>query len=143
MEALFKEVGARYDVRSPRPGVLVRVGRRRTIDTTSPLSRLLIDRVALGLAGAAVRRWPRPAADGAPSLASWLGRLTSNRVATRIARNLAAGSFGVNSDEVSAHAIFTFLTQKGAFRRYGFGPRGTGGVLDELAQVVRSGSTAP
>jgi phytoene dehydrogenase-like protein len=30
-----------------------------------------------------------------------------------------------------------FLTQKGAFRRYGFGPRGTIGVLDELAEVVR------
>jgi len=137
MEQLFRSVGATYDVRAPTPSVVVRAGRRR-IDTTSPLGRLLIDRVALRAAARLMHLWKPPVDGDAPTLADVVARWTRGAdVPRRLARNFAAGSFGLNADEVTAHAAFTFVTQKGAFRRYGFGPRGTGAVLEQLAEVVR------
>ena len=136
MQRLAQEVGARYDVRAPSPGVLVRAG-GRTIDTTSPGMRLVVDGVALRAARRGMRLWPRPAdADAAPTLDASLRRLTGNATVHGMARNFAAGVFGLNSNEISAHAIATYLTQKGAFRRFGFCPRGTIGVMEELARVV-------
>ncbi|MGE4426845.1 MAG: FAD-dependent oxidoreductase, partial [Solirubrobacteraceae bacterium] len=134
MERLFHEVGARYDVRAPRRGVVVRLG-RRTIDTTNPIARLLVDGVGRRLGRRAMRRWVRPdGADG--TLAELVRRTRAGGAVQRLARSIAAGAFGVNADEVSAHAVLTYVTEKGAFRRYGYGPRGTGSVLEELGRVI-------
>jgi phytoene dehydrogenase-like protein len=137
MEDLARSVGARYDVRAPSPGVVVRVG-GRSINTTTMAMRVLLDGIALPLGKLLTRRWRRPADPvAAPTLEALLRRVTRRGTPHRLARNLAAGVFGLNSDEVSAHAMLTYLTQKGAFRRYGFCPRGTIGVTEELADVVR------
>jgi phytoene dehydrogenase-like protein len=137
MEELVRSVGGRYDVRPPSPGVLLRT-HGRSFDTTTSTMRVLVDRVALRVAKPAMSLWKRPD-DGAaaPTLEAALERVARSGTVRGIARNLAAGVFGLNADEVTAHAVATYLTQKGAFRRYGFCPAGTIGVMEELAEVVR------
>jgi phytoene dehydrogenase-like protein len=137
MEQVVRTVGGRYDVRPPSPAVVVRAG-GRSINTTTRTLRLLVDGLALPVAKRLTARWRRPAdPDAAPTLEDVVNRVTRNATVHGLARNLAAGVFGLNSDEVSGHAVVTYLTQKGAFRRYGFCPRGTIGVLEELADAVR------
>jgi phytoene dehydrogenase-like protein len=135
MEELVRSVGGRYDVRPPSPAVIVRAG-GRSIDTTTRAMRLLVDALALPAAKRLTARWRRPA-EPAPTLEDLLNRVTRNATVHGLARNMAAGVFGLNSDEVSGHAVVTYLTQKGAFRRYGFCPGGTIGVMEELAKAVR------
>lgn len=137
MEDLVRAVGGRYDVRAPSPGVLLRAG-GRSINTTTRTMRVLVDVIALRIAKLLMQRWRRPGPhSGALTLHAAVGRFTRNPTIHGAARNFAAGVFGLNSDEVSAHAVATYLTQKGAFRRYGFCPAGTIGVTEELAAVVR------
>jgi phytoene desaturase len=147
MQAIFDEVGARYEVRQPSPAVVVRT-RGRMINTTSPLARAVIDGVLRRGGAMLTRRWPAPvppgpgAADagdgdlGERTLEQWLGRLGRIDAIRRLARNVAAGVFSVNSDELPARAVLTYLTQHGAFRTYGFAPAGTAGPMRELAAVV-------
>jgi phytoene dehydrogenase-like protein len=135
MERLARRVGAGYDVREPGVGVVLKVG-RRTIDTTNRPMQMVVDRLALPLARRFTRGWsPGPAADRL-TLEQALRRVTRNAMIHRLARNFAAGVFGLNADEVPARAVAVYLTQKGAFRRYGFCPRGSIGVMEDLAAVV-------
>ena len=135
MERLAREAGARYDVREPDIGVIVRAG-GRSIDTTSRLMRVLVDGVVLRAARRVTRSWgPDPSLDRV-TLEEGLGRLTRNQLVHRLARNFAAGLFGLNADELPWRAVATYLTQKGAFRRFGFCPRGSIGVMEDLAAVV-------
>jgi phytoene desaturase len=135
MERLARAVGAGYDVREPDTGVVLRV-RGRSIDTTNRLMHALVDGVALRVGRRLTRGWgPDPVADRL-TLEAALRRVTRNRLVHRLARNFAAGVFGLNADEVPARAVAVYLTQKGAFRRYGFCPRGSIGVMEDLAAVV-------
>jgi phytoene dehydrogenase-like protein len=141
MERLAREAGARYDVREPGVGVIVRAG-GRSLDTTSGVMRLLVDGVALRAGRRLTRAWgPDPRADEV-TLEVALARLTRNAMVHRLARNFTAGLFGLNADEVPWRAVATYLTQKGAFRRYGFCPRGSVGVMEDLAAVVQSAGGA-
>jgi phytoene desaturase len=137
MERLARSVGAGYDVREPSPGVVVRI-RGRSIDTSSRMMRLFVDKGLLRAGRWLTRNWQAPADPFAPSLTldAALRRVTRSQAVLRLARNFAAGIFGLNSDEIPARVVATYLTQKGAFRRYGFCPRGTIGVLEDLASVV-------
>jgi phytoene desaturase len=135
MEEIFRTVGARYDVRECA-GVVIRAG-GRSIDTGKPITKFLMQRIALPAARLGMRLWRAPADGREPTMAEWLSRFTQNPVAHGLARNLAAGVFGLNADEVAARALLTYLTQKSAFRRYGYSPRGSIGPMEELARVVR------
>ena len=68
----------------------------------------------------------------------WLSGYTKNETVHAIFRNLCAAIFAVNSDELPARAFLTYFALKGAFKRFGFGPRGTQGVWDDLAAGVRA-----
>src|SRR5262249_53376068 len=55
-----------------------------------------------------------------------------------IFRNLCAAIFAANADELPARAFLTYFAIKGAFKRFGFCPRGTVGLWDDLAGGIRS-----
>jgi len=66
----------------------------------------------------------------------WLEQYTSNETVHAIFRNLCAAIFAVNSDELPARAFLVYFAQKGAFKRFGFCPRGTVGLWNDLGDVM-------
>src|SRR5512133_616756 len=67
----------------------------------------------------------------------WLEQYTTNETVHAIFRNLCAAIFAANSDEVPARAFLVYFAQKGAFKRFGFCPRGTGGLWNDLGAGIR------
>ncbi len=72
------------------------------------------------------------------STAQWLAQYTSNETVHAIFRNLCAAIFAANADELPARAFLTYFAVKGAFKRFGFCPRGTVGIWDDLSAAIRS-----
>jgi len=70
--------------------------------------------------------------------AEWLTKYTKNETVHAIFRNLCAAIFAVNADELPARAFLTYFAVKGAFKRFGFCPRGTIGLWNDLADAVRA-----
>lgn len=70
--------------------------------------------------------------------AEWLAQYTKNETVHAIFRNLCAAIFAANADEVPARAFLTYFAIKGAFKRFGFCPRGTIGLWNDLAGGIRS-----
>ncbi len=68
----------------------------------------------------------------------WLEQYTSNETVHAIFRNLCAAIFAANSDELPARAFLTYFTIKGAFKRFGFCPRGTVGLWNDLGDGMRA-----
>lgn len=136
MEQVFDTVGAPFDVRLPERGVVLRlVG--RDIDTTSRFARIVVDGVIRRAFALATRRAvTRPATGEETTFKEWLTRFTSNRRVHRVCRNISAGFYSLNSDEVPAHVLLHYLLNKSAFRTIGFNPQGTIGPLRELARTI-------
>ncbi|MCK9512125.1 MAG: FAD-dependent oxidoreductase [Pigmentiphaga sp.] len=68
----------------------------------------------------------------------WLEQYTRNETVHVIFRNLCAAIFAANSDELPARAFLTYFTIKGAFKRFGFCPRGTIGLWNDLGDGIRA-----
>jgi phytoene desaturase len=68
----------------------------------------------------------------------WLKQYTSNENVHAIFRNLCAAIFAVNADELPARAFLVYFAQKGAFKRFGFCPRGTVGLWNDLGAGIRA-----
>jgi phytoene desaturase len=68
----------------------------------------------------------------------WLRQYTSNETVHAIFRNLCAAIFAANADELPARAFLVYFAQKGAFKRFGFCPRGTVGLWNDLGAGIRN-----
>jgi phytoene desaturase len=68
----------------------------------------------------------------------WLEQYTTNETVHAIFRNLCAAIFAANADELPARAFLVYFAQKGAFKRFGFCPRGTVGLWDDLGAGIRA-----
>jgi len=142
LEETFAAVGAPLDIRLPEPATTFRIGAKR-IDPSRGGWKLLLG----GLGGQAAKLLERLAAARAGELPErqlstreWLEGLTANETVHALFRNLAAAIFAVNADELPARVFLTYFMRKGAFRKFGFAPKGTIGPCQELAKVVeRSG----
>ena len=138
MEETFRTVGAPWDLRIPSPATLFRIG-GRDVDLAKGGWGLLVNGVTkqgaklLDSLGRA-RQGDLPEAQ--LSTEAWLKGYTTNRTLHHVFRNLCAAIFAVNSNELPAKAFLTYFIQKGAFRNFGFCPRGTLGLMQGLADVV-------
>ncbi|NWD66924.1 NAD(P)/FAD-dependent oxidoreductase [Pseudomonas gingeri] len=70
------------------------------------------------------------------STEEWLVKYTKNETVHAIFRNLCAAIFAVNASELPARAFLTYFAVKGAFKRFGFCPRGTIGIWNDLAKGI-------
>lgn len=70
------------------------------------------------------------------STEQWLAKYTKNETVHAIFRNLCAAIFAVNASELPARAFLTYFAVKGAFKRFGFCPRGTIGIWNDLAEGI-------
>jgi phytoene desaturase len=138
LEETFRTVGAPFDIRVPDPATLFRI-KGRTVDITGGGWGKLINGVTRKGAGlmsglGSARTGDLP--DEQLSVKAWLAGYTKNKTIHALFRNLCAAIFAVNSDEMPAKAFLTYFIQKGAFRRFGFSPTGTLGLMQSLADVV-------
>jgi phytoene desaturase len=138
LEETFRTVGAPFGIRVPEPATLFRL-KGRTVDITGGGWGKLINGVTRkgadllsGLGSARTGDLP----DEQLSVKAWLSGYTKNNTIHALFRNLCAAIFAVNSDEMPAKVFLTYFIQKGAFRRFGFSPTGTLGLMSGLADVV-------
>ena len=138
-EQTFKEVGATFTVREPKPPLLYRIG-GKDVDITGGGWGLLLSNLtrqgAKILTGIGAARQDSGLPDAEISTAEWLSRYTKNEAVHGVFRNLCASVFAVGSDELPARVFLTYFTRKSAFKRFGFCPQGTIGIWQALAETI-------
>lgn len=138
-EETFNLVGEQLDVRVPEPpfaffldGKVVDVSRggwSMLLGGLTKQAAKILEKIA------EARKGNLP--DGRQSTAEWLSQYTRNETVHAIFRNLCAAIFACNATELPAPVFLTYFTKKGAFKRFGFCPRGTIGVWEDLAAGAR------
>ncbi len=139
-EETFDLLGVPLDIREPNPATVFRID-GKTINVAKGGWGLLLgsftkQAAKIGAKFADARAGDLPEAK--LTTAQWLSTYTTNETVHAIFRNLCAAIFAANLDEVPARAFLTYFAVKGAFKRFGFCPRGTVGIWDDLAGGIRS-----
>lgn len=138
-EETFDEVGAKFDVRSPQPPILYRIG-EKDVDVTGGgwgflLSKLTRQGAKL-VSGLGAARNDSGLPEDELSTADWVAKFTKNESVHGIFRNMCGSVFAVGSEELPARVFLTYFTRKSAFKKFGFCPQGTIGIWQSLAEVV-------
>ncbi|MGQ0619333.1 MAG: phytoene desaturase family protein [Panacagrimonas sp.] len=140
-EETFALLGVPLDVREPRPANLFYIN-GKIIDPSKGggwgllLGGLTRSAAKIGAKFADARKGELP--EERMSTAEWLSKFTSNETVHSLFRNLCAAIWAANADELPARAFLTYFAVKGAFKRFGFCPRGTMGVWEDLATGIRA-----
>ena len=138
-EETFTSLGIPLDVREPSPATVFRIDRKFVNVTKGGWGMLLggltKQAARIGAKFADARAGDLPEAK--MSTEEWLAGYTGNKTVHALFRNLCAAIFAANSDEVPARAFLTYFAVKGAFKRFGFCPRGTVGLWNDLADAIR------
>ncbi len=139
-EETFGLLGVELDIREPNPATVFRV-EGKTINVAKGGWGMLLgsftkQAAKIGAKFADARAGDLPEAK--LTTEEWLKQYTKNETVHAIFRNLCAAIFAVNSNELPARAFLTYFAVKGAFKRFGFCPRGTVGLWDDLAGGIRS-----
>ena len=139
-EETFDLLGVPLDLREPNPATVFRIDQKFVNVTKGGwgllLGGLTKQAARIGAKFSDARSGDLPEAK--LSMAEWLAGYTRNKTVHALFRNLCAAIFAANSDEVPARAFLTYFAVKGAFKRFGFCPRGTVGVWDDLAAGIRA-----
>ena len=138
-EETFAALGVALDLREPDPPTVFRID-RKLINVSKGggwgmlLGTFTKQAAKIGAKFADARKGDLP--EDALTTAEWLAKYTKNETVHAIFRNLCAAIFAVNSDELPARAFLTYFALKGAFKRFGFCPRGTVGLWNDLAAAI-------
>lgn len=135
----FQQTGVVLDIREPNPATVFRID-GKTVNVAKGGWAMLLGGVTkqaakIGTRFADARSGDLP--EEKMTTEAWLKGLTRNKTVHRLFRNLCAAIFAVNSSELPARAFLVYFGTKGAFKRFGFCPRGTIGVWNDLADGVR------
>lgn len=139
-EETFARLNVPLDIREPNPatvfyvdGKLINVGKGGWGMLLGTFSK---QAAKIGAKFAEARAGELP--EARLSTKQWLEQYTSNETVHAIFRNLCAAIFAANSDELPARAFLTYFALKGAFKRFGFCPRGTVGLWNDLGEALVS-----
>ena len=137
-EETFAALGVPLDVREPSPATVFRID-GKFVNVTKGGWGLLLGGLTkhaarIGTKFADARGGDLPEAK--LTMQEWLAGYTGNRTVHALFRNLCAAVFAANSSEVPARAFLTYFAVKGAFKRFGFCPRGTVGLWNDLATGI-------
>jgi len=137
-EETFALLDVPIDVREPNPPAVFRIG-GKLLNVTKGGWGLLLGQFTkqaakIGAKFADARRGEMP--EESLSTEEWLAGYTKNETVHAIFRNLCAAIFAANSDELPARAFLVYFATKGAFKRFGFCPRGTVGVWNDLGAAL-------
>ncbi len=139
-EETFDLLGVPLDIREPNPATVFRID-GKVINVAKGGWGLLLgtftkQAAKIGAKFADARAGDLPEAK--QNTQEWLSNYTTNKTVHAIFRNLCAAIFAANLDEVPARAFLTYFAVKGAFKRFGFCPRGTVGLWDDLAGGIQN-----
>lgn len=139
-EETFDLLGVPLDIREPNPATVFRID-GKVINVAKGGWGLLLgtftkQAAKIGAKFADARAGDLPEAK--QNTQEWLSNYTTNETVHAIFRNLCAAIFAANLDEVPARAFLTYFAVKGAFKRFGFCPRGTVGLWDDLAGGIQN-----
>ena len=140
-EETFGQLGVELDLREPSPATVFRIdGKLINVSKGGGWGLLLggftKQAAKIGAKFADARSGDLPEAK--LTTREWLEGYTKNETVHAIFRNLCAAIFAVNSEELPARAFLTYFAVKGAFKRFGFCPRGTIGIWNDLAEGIRA-----
>jgi phytoene desaturase len=140
-EETFALLGVPLDLREPSPATVFRIdGKLINVSKGGGWGLLLgtftKQAAKIGAKFADARHGDLPEAK--LSTEEWLAQYTKNETVHAIFRNLCAAIFAVNANELPARAFLTYFAIKGAFKRFGFCPRGTVGLWNDLADAIRA-----
>lgn len=140
-EETCKEVGARFDIREPKPPILYRIA-GKDVDVTGGGWGFLLSKLsrqgAKLVKGIGAARNDSGLPEDEISTADWVSKYTKNEGVHGIFRNMCASIFAVGSEDLPARVFLTYFTRKSAFKRFGFHPEGTIGLWRALAEVVEN-----
>lgn len=138
-EEMFTVLGVSLDIREPSTVAVFRVNGKLMDVTKGGLGMLLgsITRQAakIGAKFAEARTGELP--EAGLTTEDWLRGFTKNRTVHAVFRNLCAGFFSVNANELPARAFLGLFAARSAGARLGFCPRGTIGLWNDLAEGIR------
>lgn len=138
-EETFDLLGVPLDVREPNPATVFSIGGKIVNITKGGWGMLLggltKQAAKIGAKFADARAGDLPEAK--LSTKEWLEKYTKNETVHGLFRNLCAAIFAANADELPARAFLVYFAQKGAFKRFGFCPRGTQGLWNDLGDGIR------
>lgn len=139
-EETFKEVGATFDVRSPQPPILYRLG-GKDVDVSSGGWGFLLGKLTRQAAklvkGIGSARSDSGLPEDEMSTADWVSKYTKNESVHGIFRNMCGSVFAVGSEDLPARVFLTYFTRKSAFKTFGFCPQGTIGIWKSLAEAFQ------
>ena len=137
-EETMAAVGKQVDVREPTPATVFRIDGKIVNPAKGGWGMLLgtMTKSAskIGAKFSEARNGNLP--DGRISTADWLSGITKNKTVHNLFRNFCAAIWAANANELPARAFLTYFGQKGAFKRFGFCPRGTIGVWQDMAAGI-------
>lgn len=140
-EETCREVGARFDVREPKPPILYRIA-GKDVDVTGGGWGFLLGKLtrqgAKLVKGIGAARNDSGLPEDELSTADWVSKYTKNEGVHGIFRNMCASVFAVGSEDLPARVFLTYFTRKSAFKRFGFHPEGTIGIWRALAEAVEA-----
>lgn len=138
-EETCREVGARFDIREPKPPILYRIA-GKDVDVTGGGWGFLLGKLtrqgAKLVKGIGAARNDSGLPEDEISTAEWVSKYTKNEGVHGIFRNMCASVFAVGSEDLPARVFLTYFTRKSAFKRFGFHPEGTIGIWRALADAV-------
>ena len=142
-EQTFDLLGVPLDVREPQPATVFRID-GKIIDPSKGggwnliLGGLTKAAAKIGASFGDVRKGNTELPEEALTTEEWLRKFTKNQTVHRLFRNFCAAIWAANADELPARAFLTYFAFKGAFKRFGFCPRGTIGVWNDLGDGIRA-----
>lgn len=140
-EQTCAEVGAKFDIREPKPPILYRIG-GKDVDVTGGGWGMLLSKLtrqgAKLVKGIGAARNDSGLPEDEISTADWVSKYTKNEGVHGIFRNMCASIFAVGSEDLPARVFLTYFTRKSAFKRFGFHPEGTIGLWRSLAAAIES-----
>ena len=132
---LLERFGAPYEVRVPDTMLALRLGKRQ-VDISSPTALHAVDRVLRAVGPRLLRRMQRRDPLQQLMIADYLHRLSRRSRIRKTLRNVIAGIYASNLDEVPAQLALRYFVEKGAFRRIGYPPGGGVAVWERMAGAV-------
>ena len=142
-EETFQLLGVPLDVREPQPATVFRID-GKIIDPSGGggwnliLGGLTKAAAKIGATFGDVRKGREELPEERLTTEQWLQKFTKNATVHRLFRNFCAAIWAANADELPARAFLTYFAFKGAFKRFGFCPRGTIGVWNDLGDGIRA-----
>lgn len=142
-EQTFELLGVPLDVREPQPATVFRIDGKIIDPSKGGGWNLIIGGLTkaaakIGATFGDVRKGNTELPEEALSTEEWLRKFTKNATVHKLFRNLCAAIWAANADELPARAFLTYFSFKGAFKRFGFCPRGTIGLWNDLGDAIRA-----